>query len=175
MMGGISKWIPKVAPVIAFMQQITAKDLAQINANIPPGTQISMVDNAKNIANIVVGRMTGWNPFPDAYQAAFKLNPAGVINPWTGASVAGLIYGELGKHFKILPKAGFIRRTSRNVLPAAIIAGLFDAPTPGGNTGTVAKPNYRAIPTAGTQGITPLQAKYGSQATSTSYTMELGR
>ena len=166
----IGKAVTFASPFVQFFQQITEKDLAHINANLPAGTQIDPIDQIKNITNIVVSKMTGgFNPFKDAYQGTFKLNYGGFMNKWVAADLAMIIYGEAGKRIKWLPKHGMIGRIGKtSILPAAA-AGVLDTPTtksPSGNT-----IQWNKIPSLGSRQMGGIVNPGQRSSSGTSYTL----
>lgn len=117
--------VSKVAPYVAFVSQITGKDTAAIQS------QPNTVSQLQAYANAITGRLTGINIFKgNSVQARQTINIAGVANQWSGMGLAAMIYGEMGKHFSILPQAGKVRSVGKKVFLGGVLGGLFDDPTP---------------------------------------------
>jgi len=133
---GISKFIRELATPVSFIQQITEKDQTILSANRPT------VQKLKDIANIVTGRMTGFHLFNSKadYKPKFTLNPAGIANKWVGAGIGMIVYGQLAKRIKILPKGGMISGIGKRVLIGGAVGGLFDAPNGNGDNGNYVAP-----------------------------------
>jgi len=69
--GGIGSIIGKAAPYVAFLQQLTEKDIAAL----PAGR--TYVQQGKDLVNIVTGRMGGFHLFNAVsdYKPPFTINP----------------------------------------------------------------------------------------------------
>lgn len=122
-LGGI---ISKAAPYVAFLQQLTSKDTAAINSATTSTGQL------KNLVNCIFGRVTGFNPFSatsGAAQFPSTKNWAGIANPWTGLGLGMIIYGQVGKRTKWLPKAGQMNSIGKKILLGGAVGGFFDAPS----------------------------------------------
>ena len=169
----VGKAVEFASPFVQFVQQITEKDLNYINANLPAGTVIDPMDQAKNIVNIIVSKMTGgFNPFKDAYQGTFKLNYTGFINKWVAADAAMIIYGEAGKRIKWLPKAALVGRIGKKSILAAAAAGVLDTPTTKAPSGQVIQ--FNKIPSLGSNQQGGIAVPQGIRSSSgTSYTLAL--
>ena len=137
--GGISALLNGVLPAFVFVQQLTSKDQADINA------QTTLMGKVKVVSNVITGRIGGLNLFSGVPQYGRTINPSGMANPWTGMSVAALVYGTLGKKWN-LPQHGKVNTLGRKMLLPALLGGLFDAPAnaPGGaNTGSAMQTVFR--------------------------------
>lgn len=132
-MGKLQHFIRPGSFTLAFLQQINEKDIAA-NGNY---NNMSTSDKLKFIAGNTVGRVTGYYPFQDLTGShPFALNPAAMINKWTGLGI-GI---ELLKHTLPLPKE--IKKAGPGLLWGGLLGGLMDAPARqgggvgGGNAGT---------------------------------------
>jgi len=75
-----------------------------------------------------------YNPQPSGQP---RINPAGIINKWTGIGIAGKIYGALGRSMK-LPEAASIDRIGSKLIFGGAIGGFFDPPSAQGRISTYA-------------------------------------
>jgi len=135
----LRKVVDKGAAPLAFWQQLSEKDYQVLNAD---GNYASLdyLGKLKVAANILTGSLTGRVAFSDQYNPSPggqpRINPAGVINKWTGIGVAAKIYGKIGKSMK-LPEAASIDRIGSKVIFGGAIGGFFDPPgNPGGYVST---------------------------------------
>lgn len=119
------------AAPLAFLKQISEKDRADLGASFD---NASLTTKAKQMVNIVLGRVTGFNPFNDVAKAPQTINPAGIINPTTNAGGIMLVYGviasKLNKHLgmSILPASREFRSIGKSVLTGGAVGGFFDPP-----------------------------------------------
>lgn len=129
-MGGlkIGKWITELSPYVAFFQQITEKDLAIIQSN-PQTANLPLKEQFKNIVNIVLGSVSGFNPFPNNYQKKFSPSWDHVVNKWSVGGVALMLYGEAARHIKVLPKGAQARAIGKRIAVSGAVAGALDPPT----------------------------------------------
>lgn len=116
--------IGKIAPYFAFISQITEKDMPTISS------QTTTIGQLKTVANVLFGRVSGFNLFKDAPQFPVTRNWAGLANKWTGLGFAMMLYGHAGKSSKFLPKAGTIGSIGKKLFVGGAIGGYFDAPDP---------------------------------------------
>ena len=158
---GISKFIRELATPVSFIQQITEKDQTILSGNRPT------IQKLKDIANIITGRMTGFHLFNSQadYKPPFTLNPSGIANKWVGAGIGMIVYGQLAKRIKILPKGGMIGGIGKRVLIGGAVGGLFDAPNGNGNSNG----NYVAPRAVEYQSQRYEQPIYNSYGTSNHY------
>ena len=116
--------VSKAAPWVAFVSQITGKDAAAIQA------QPTMIGQLQGYANAITGRLTGINLFKGSpIQPKQTINIAGVANQWSGMGLGAMIYGELAKHFPVLPQGAKVRSVGKKVFIGGAVGGLFDDPT----------------------------------------------
>lgn len=142
---GIGNMVWKVARELAtpvsFVDQITRKDRETMGAAF---NQAPLTQKLKIMSNIITGRMTGINLFPNEVQAPQTINFAGIFNRWTGLGAAMmLVYGPLAKSIKIngtsiLPHGSKVEQLGRRLFTGGIFGGVFDAPGDGSKpvTGT---------------------------------------
>ena len=106
---------------IVFFSQLTAKDRESGAYSSPDmGTKV------KVFTNNVTGRILGFNFFSDVQKFPQTININGAFNRFSGASLAGVIYGSLP--FGFLPHKGKVKSISKKTLVASILGGIFDAP-----------------------------------------------
>jgi len=129
-----------LAAPVAFWSQLSQKDYQVLNAS-PQYQALDYLGKLKVAANILTGSLTGkvafsdqYNPSPDGNP---RINPAGVINKWTGIGLAGKLYGKIGKSMK-LPEAAMIDRVGSKVIFGGAVGGFFDPPSAGGRVSTYA-------------------------------------
>ena len=137
--GMIRQVVSKGAAPIAFWQQLSEKDYQVLNAD---GNYASLdyLGKLKVAANILTGSLTGRVAFSDQYNPSPggqpRINPAGVINKWTGIGIAAKIYGKVGKAMK-LPEQAMIDRVGSKLIFGGAVGGFFDPPgNPGGYVST---------------------------------------
>ena len=118
-----SNWkkISTAAGVLAGVQQLTNKDMTH-TAGMPIATK------AQAFINSIVGRTTGYNPFPAASggQIPQTINPNGMFNKWSGIGAASLLYSVIP--VKMLPHRSKAKTLGKAMLTGGILGGLFDAP-----------------------------------------------
>ena len=148
---GVGSLVTKVAPYVAFLQQLTEKDVAVLPANRTYQQQ------GKDLVNIITGRMGGFHLFnaPSDYKPPFTINPGAIINSkWVQGGVGMIIYGLVGKAVnkkagrEIVPKAGKIGKIGGKLAFGGGVGALFDAPTA---TAPNSTSNYIAPAPAGSQ------------------------
>ena len=141
----VRKAADKLAAPAAFWSQLSQKDYEILNAR-PEYHALDYLGKLKVAANILTGSLTGRVAFSDQYNPSPsgqpRINPAGVINKWTGIGVAAKIYGKIGKTMK-LPEHAAIDKIGSKVIYGGAIGGFFDPPgNPGGYVSTAsASPN----------------------------------
>ena len=128
-----------LAAPVAFWSQLSQKDYQVLNAS-PQYQALDYLGKLKVAANILTGSLTGkvafsdqYNPSPDGNP---RINPAGVINKWTGIGLAGKIYSLVGKQMG-LPEQAAIGRIGTKLIYGGAVGGFFDPPgNPGGYVST---------------------------------------
>ena len=115
---------------IVFFSQLTQKDRdAGAYSSPDMGTKV------KVFANNVTGRILGFNAFSDVQKFPQTININGAFNRFSGASLAGVIYGSLP--FGFLPHKGKVKSISKKTLVASILGGIFDAPAGGSSSQSI--------------------------------------
>ena len=137
--GMIRQVVSKGAAPIAFWQQLSEKDYQVLNAD-GNYAALDYLGKLKVAANILTGSLTGRVAFSDQYNPSPggqpRINPAGVINKWTGIGIAAKIYGKVGKAMK-LPEQAMIDRVGSKLIFGGAVGGFFDPPgNPGGYVST---------------------------------------
>ena len=117
-----SNWgkISMLAGTGAFLQQVTAKDMHTTSGQ-------PIANRAQGFVNALVGRITGYNPFPATGQVPQTINPEGMFNKWSGSGLAMILYGMVP--VKFLPHKGKAKTLGKSLLTGGILGGLFDAPS----------------------------------------------
>jgi len=130
----------KLAAPVAFWSQLSQKDYEVLNAS-PQYHALDYLGKLKVAANILTGSLTGkvafsdqYNPSPDGNP---RINPAGVINKWTGIGIAGKIYSMVGKQMG-LPEQAAIGRIGTKIIYGGAVGGFFDPPSAQGRVSTYA-------------------------------------
>ena len=129
-----------LAAPVAFWSQLSQKDYQVLNAS-PQYQALDYLGKLKVAANILTGSLTGkvafsdqYNPSPDGNP---RINPAGVINKWTGIGLAGKIYSLVGKQMG-LPEQAAIGRIGTKLIYGGAVGGFFDPPSAQGRVSTYA-------------------------------------
>ena len=129
-----------LAAPVAFWSQLSQKDYQVLNAS-PQYQALDYLGKIKVAANILTGSLTGkvafsdqYNPSPDGNP---RINPAGVINKWTGIGLAGKIYSLVGKQMG-LPEQAAIGRIGTKIIYGGAVGGFFDPPSAQGRVSTYA-------------------------------------
>ena len=95
----LRKVVNQGAAPLAFWQQLSEKDYTVLNAT-PEYQGLDYLGKLKVAANILTGSLTGRVLFSDQYNPSPsgqpRINPAGIINKWTGIGIAAKIYGKIG-------------------------------------------------------------------------------
>jgi len=142
--GGVGSILGKVAPYVAFAQQLTEKDMAVL----PAGRTYQQ--QGKDFVNIITGRMAGFHLFNAAsdYKPPFTINPSAILtSKWVQAGAGMIAYSLVAKRIKVLPKGGKIGSIGKKILFGGAVGALFDAPN-----GTMAQGStYTAPAPAGSQ------------------------
>jgi len=129
-----------LAAPVAFWSQLSQKDYQVLNAS-PQYNALDYLGKLKVAANILTGSLTGKVLFSDQYNpspnGSPRINPAGVINKWTGIGIAGKIYSLVGKQMG-LPEQAAIGRIGTKLIYGGAVGGFFDPPTAGGRVSTYA-------------------------------------
>jgi len=120
-----SQWtkISSGAGILAGLANITGADMAQSSGQ-PIGNR------AKNFANSLVGRVTGFIPFKDAAGANVtqQVSIDGMFNKYTGIGLGMLAYSMIPA--KLLPHKGKAKTLGKSLFGAGLISGIF---APSGN------------------------------------------
>ena len=136
----IRKVVNKGSAPLAFWQQLSEKDYEVLNATTEYRS-LDYLGKLKVASNILTGSLTGRVLFSDQYNPSPngqpRINPAGIINKWTGIGVAGKIYGVIGKSMK-LPESATIDRIGSKLIFGGGIGGFFDPPSSAGRITTYA-------------------------------------
>ena len=141
----VRKAADRLAAPAAFWSQLSQKDYEILNAR-PEYHALDYLGKLKVAANILTGSLTGKVAFSDQYNpspnGSPRINPAGVLNKWTGIGVAGKIYSVVGKQMG-LPESAAIGRIGTKIIYGGAVGGFFDPPgNPGGYVSTAsASPN----------------------------------
>jgi len=162
----IRQVVNKGSAPLAFWQQLSEKDYAVLNAT-PEYRGLDYLGKLKVASNILTGSLTGRVLFSDQYNPSPsgqpRINPAGVINKWTGIGIAGKIYGVIGKSMK-LPESATIDRIGSKLIFGGGIGGFFDPPSPAGRITT-----YAVTPNVRTQNIAQVRTQYARRMSNVGY------
>ena len=150
----VRKAADKLAAPVAFWSQLSQKDYEVLNAS-PQYHALDYLGKLKVAANILTGSLTGKVAFSDQYNpspnGSPRINPAGVINKWTGIGLAGKIYSMVGKQMG-LPEQAAIGRIGTKIIYGGAVGGFFDPPSAQGRVTTYAvTPNVMVQNRATTQ------------------------
>ena len=136
----VRKAADKLAAPVAFWSQLSQKDYEVLNAS-PQYHALDYLGKLKVASNILTGSLTGkvlfsdqYNPSPDGNP---RINPAGVINKWTGIGIAGKIYSLVGKQMG-LPEQATIGKIGTKLIYGGAVGGFFDPPSAQGRVSTYA-------------------------------------
>ena len=148
------QWANRLASPVAFWSQLSQKDYEVLNAS-PQYQALDYLGKLKVAANILTGSLTGKVAFNDQYNpspnGSPRINPAGVINKWTGIGIAGKIYSMVGKQMG-LPEQAAIGRIGTKIIYGGAVGGFFDPPSAQGRVSTYAvTPNVMVQNRATTQ------------------------
>ena len=120
-----SQWtkISSGAGILAGLANITGGDMAASTGQ-PIGNR------AKNFANSLVGRVTGFIPFKDAAGAHVtqQVSIDGMFNKYTGIGLGMLAYSMIPA--KLLPHKSKAKTLGKSLFGAGLISGIF---APSGN------------------------------------------
>jgi len=115
-----SQWskISSGAGILAGLANITGADMAASTGQ-PIGNR------AKNFANSLVGRVTGFIPFKDApgANATQQISIDGMFNKYTGIGISMLAYSMIPA--KILPHKSKAKQLGKALFGAGLISGVF--------------------------------------------------
>jgi len=115
-----SQWskISSGAGILAGLENITGADMAQSTGQ-PIGNR------AKNFANSLVGRVTGFIPFKDAPGANVtqQISVDGMFNKYTGIGLGMLAYSMIPA--KILPHKSKAKQLGKALFGSGLISGVF--------------------------------------------------
>ena len=150
----VRKAADKLAAPVALLSQLSQKDYEVLNAS-PQYHALDYLGKLKVAANILTGSLTGKVAFSDQYNpspnGSPRINPAGVINKWTGIGLAGKIYSMVGKQMG-LPERAAIGRIGTKLIYGGAVGGFFDPPSSQGRVSTYAvTPNVMVQNRATTQ------------------------
>ena len=130
----VRKAVNTLASPVVFWQQLSSKDYEVLNAD-PAYRGLDYMGKLQVASNILTGSLTGRVLFPNHYNpspnGSPRINPAGVINTYTGVGIAGLLYSKIGKSMK-LPEASSIGSISKKVIFGSAVGGFFDPPSTSG-------------------------------------------
>ena len=117
-----SQWskISSGAGILAGLANITGADMAQSTGQ-PIGNR------AKNFANSLVGRVTGFIPFKDApgANATQQISIDGMFNKYTGIGLGMLAYSMIPA--KVLPHKSKAKTLGKSLFGAGLISGIFSS------------------------------------------------
>ena len=120
-----SNWkkISTGAGALAFLSQVTGSDMAA-SAGQPIATR------AQGFVNSLVGRISGYNPFPAATGGAVPqtISIDGMFNKWSGIGLGAWLYGMLP--VKQLPQKGKAKTLGKSLLTGGVLGGLFSTGNP---------------------------------------------
>ena len=123
-----SQWtkISSGAGILAGLATITGADMAASTGQ-PIGNR------AKNFANSLVGRVTGFIPFKDAAgsHVTQQISIDGMLNKYTGIGLGMLAYSMIPA--KLLPHKSKAKTLGKSLFGAGLISGIF---APSGNPHT---------------------------------------
>jgi len=115
-----SQWskISSGAGILAGLENITGADMAQSTGQ-PIGNR------AKNFANSLVGRVTGFIPFKDAPGANVtqQISIDGMFNKYTGIGLGMLAYSMIPA--KVLPHKSKAKQLGKALFGSGLISGVF--------------------------------------------------
>ena len=115
-----SQWskISSGAGILAGLENITGADMAQSTGQ-PIGNR------AKNFANSLVGRVTGFVPFKDAPGANVtqQISIDGMFNKYTGIGLGMLAYSMIPA--KVLPHKSKAKQLGKALFGSGLISGVF--------------------------------------------------
>ena len=162
----IRQVVNKGSAPLAFWQQLSEKDYQVLNATTEYRS-LDYLGKLKVASNILTGSLTGRVLFSDQYNPSPsgqpRINPAGIINKWTGIGIAGKIYGVIGKSMK-LPESATIDRIGSKLIFGGGIGGFFDPPSPAGRITT-----YAVTPNVRTQNIAQVRTQYARRMSNVGY------
>lgn len=126
--GGVGHYLNKaIVPATflgSFISQATAKDIA-VSTVYPT---LPAMEKGKFLLNSVAGRATGFNPFPQYGNNRMTINPAGVVNKFTGLGLGLIILSH------VIPRGmggkSIARKAGKGLLWGGIVGGLIDDPVP---------------------------------------------
>jgi len=118
---GGKQWgkISNIVGGVVFVAQLTSKDRRHYGGKTK-GEQL------KQLVNNIGGRTLGINLFDDQEKFDQTINFDGIFNKYSGAGLAGIIYGSIP--IRGLPHKARVKRMAKSVLTGGILGGLFDAP-----------------------------------------------
>ena len=141
-----SQWtkISSGAGILAGLANITGGDMAASTGQ-PIGNR------AKNFANSLVGRVTGFIPFKDAAGAHVtqQVSIDGMFNKYTGIGLGLLGYAMIPA--RILPHKAKARQLGKSIFGGGLLGGLFSTGNPHSHNLLT---NTHSAPTIANAGVT---------------------
>lgn len=144
---GLGRLIFPVAAGASFLSQLTSKDFGAGGVGTTTFATANASGKAQFLVNDIVGRITGINPFAQSVQFKQTINPAGVLNKWTGAGLALMLLGSIPG----MPLKGKAKSIGKGLLVGGAVGGFFDDPNPNTTMGWGMK-SYGTNMAAGYQG-----------------------
>lgn len=95
-----------------------------INTAVSQGVwaNYTMQQKVDYVLHNVIGRVSGINYHPEFGNVQQTINPAGVINKWTGFGIGAILLSKV----KIMPYKKTISRVGKGALIGGIVGGFFD-------------------------------------------------
>lgn len=123
----LGKVVTPAAFGLSFLSQLMSKDLDPSTTQGRYYQNADIVGKIKMISNDVTGRVTGLNAFPDAPNFKQTINPAGVVNKYTGMGLGLLIYSHVAP--RGMGGKGLARKVGKGLFWGGVIGGFFDPAT----------------------------------------------
>jgi len=144
---GGKQWgkISNIVGGVVFLAQITSKDRSFYAGK-------SKGDQFKQLINNVTGRAVGLNFFDDQQKFEQTINIDGIFNKYTGAGLAGIIYGSIP--IRGLPHKAKVKRMAKSILTGGIIGGVLDGKEGDTRNRVVAQRNNPMLINSQVQGST---------------------
>jgi len=83
---------------------------------------------AQNFVNSLVGRISGYNPFPQTGTVPQTISIDGMFNRWSGGGLAAYVYGLLP--IRQLPHKAKAKTLGKALLSGGVLGGLFSTGNP---------------------------------------------
>lgn len=121
---GKSLWpiIRELTTPLTFLDQISRKDRETLGS---AWDNAGWTQKGKIMVNIILGRVTGFNVFKEEYQTQQTINPAGIVNKWTGTGFGFWLYSKIP--IRQLPLKAKLGAIGKRMMTGGGIGGLFDA------------------------------------------------